>query len=104
MRFKESLKLDHLIDERRESLLRTYLDKMELDKRVLLLAVLMETRTRLDEIANMKSRDDVVFTTKFIGTDENGRKIRPRRNRNQRRRHLVTRDNHDSSVLGVIGR
>lgn len=88
MRFKESIALDRLIDERRASLARD-MDALEMEKRAQALAVLIEARQRLDEIGSRKEPSYVRSHVRFVGTDENGRKIRPRKSRHLRRRHEV---------------
>ncbi|MHA1952148.1 MAG: hypothetical protein ACW987_20080 [Candidatus Thorarchaeota archaeon] len=87
MRFKESLKLDRLIDRRRESLARY--EGLELEKRAQALAVLIEARKQLDEIGRQKQPQYVQYHQRFTGTDENGRKIRPRKRRASRRQHNI---------------
>lgn len=54
MRFRESIKLDSLIDERLASFTRIDLSKLELEKRSMALQVMIRARNELDEIANMK--------------------------------------------------
>jgi hypothetical protein len=88
MRFKESLALDHMINERRNSLVREA-SELKLDKRAQALAVLIEARDKLDAIGAQTEPVDRRYHEKFVGTDEQGRKIRPRRRRALRRQHNV---------------
>jgi hypothetical protein len=89
MRLRESIQLDDSITERRASLSRKDLDEFEMDTRILSLAVLIEARNKLDEIANRERPKDVVEHITFAGTDETGRKINPRRPRSLRQRHTL---------------
>lgn len=88
MRFKESLALDRLINERRVSLSREG-SELEIDKRAQALAVLIEARDKLDAIGEQAEPVYRRYRSKFVGTDEDGRRIKPRRRRDQRRRHNV---------------
>lgn len=99
MRFKESLALDRMIDERRASLLIDR-DKFEMEKRAQALAVLIEARDRLDEIGARQEPEYRRYHKRFTGTAEDGRKIRPRRRRDQRRQHNVDdlRRNYEQRV------
>lgn len=85
MRLRESIKLDSLIAERLASLV-----SEPTEKKARALATLIDARNKLDEIANEKEPLDVKEHVWFTGTDSDGRKIRPRRSRGQRRRHNVT--------------
>ena len=87
MRFKESLALDHLIEQRRSSLASH--DGLELDKRAQALAILIEARQRLDDVADQREQPAVREHIRFTGTDETGRRIRPRRRRDLRQRHVL---------------
>jgi hypothetical protein len=89
MRLRESIQLDDAIAERRASLSRNCLDEFDMDTRILSLAVLIEARNKLDEIANRERPKDVVEHITFTGTDESGRKIRSRRPRSLRQRHTL---------------
>ena len=87
MRFKESLALDHLIDERRASLLLKH-NKLEIDKRAQALTVLIAARDELDRIANIQEPEYVREHIKFSGTAEDGRRIKSRKRRDLRRLNL----------------
>ena len=87
MRFKESLALDYLIDERRASLLLKH-NKLDIDKRAQALTVLIAARDELDRIANIQEPEYVRKHIKFSGTAEDGRRIKSRKRRDLRHLNL----------------
>lgn len=84
MRFKESMALDRMIDERRMSLSRSDLDQFEMEKRAMALTALIMARNELDRIANIQAPEYVRKHIKFSGTAEDGRRIKPRKRRDLR--------------------
>lgn len=88
MRFKESMALDRMIDERRVSLSRSDLDQFEMEKRAMALTALIMARNELDRIAAIQAPEYVRKHIKFSGTAEDGRRIKSRKRRDLRHLHL----------------
>ena len=89
MRFRESIQLDRMIDERHKSLDKPQ-TSLQLERRARALSVLIDARNKLDEISNEEEPVDVKEHITFTGTAADGRKIKRRRPRELRKTNCIT--------------